>query len=56
MQQFYTIVSALKGINVQPKYFVELASQNWSVIHIKLLSTNTTGLGGKMRPALATFL
>ena len=56
MQQFYTIISALEGINVQPKYFAEWASKNWNVIHTKLLSTNKTGLGGKMRPVLATFL
>mmetsp|Transcript_18350 Transcript_18350/g.20762 ORF Transcript_18350/g.20762 Transcript_18350/m.20762 type:complete len:88 (+) Transcript_18350:173-436(+) len=28
MQQLYTIISALEGINVQPKYFAELASNN----------------------------
>ena len=56
MQQLYTIISALEGINVQPKYFAELASKNWNVIHTKLLSTTKTGLGGKMRPALAKFL
>ena len=58
MQQFYTIILALEEINVQPKYFTELlASKNWNVIHFtELLSTNKTGLGSKMRPALTTFL
>ena len=56
MQQLYTIISALEEINVYTKYYAELASKNWNVIHTKLLSTKKTGLGGKIRPALATFL
>ena len=40
MQHLYTIISALEGINVQPKYSPEWASKNWTVSYIHNITIN----------------
>ena len=56
MHQFYTIILALEGINIQPILL------NWSprivMLYTLLIVTinKKTGLGGKMRPVLTIFL